>query len=139
MSRIIRWQMIEAGRPMWQHEITARSPGNDEVLVRVAGCGVCHTDLGFFYDGVRTVKALPLTLGHEISGIVEDAGANFHRLVGKAVIIPAVLPCGECELCRKGRGTICRLQEMPGNHIEGGFANHIVVPARYLCQVPVKD
>jgi 6-hydroxycyclohex-1-ene-1-carbonyl-CoA dehydrogenase len=46
-----------------------------------------------------------------------------------------VLPCGECELCRRGRGTICRRQKMPGNDIHGGFASHIVVPARGLCSV----
>jgi 6-hydroxycyclohex-1-ene-1-carbonyl-CoA dehydrogenase len=78
-----------------------------------------------------------LTLGHEISGIVEEAGTSFAALVGKAVIVPAVMPCGECELCRKGRGTICRRQKMPGNHIDGGFASHLVVPGRYLCPVAV--
>jgi 6-hydroxycyclohex-1-ene-1-carbonyl-CoA dehydrogenase len=51
------------------------------------------------------------------------------------VIVPAVLPCGECDLCRRGRGTICRRQKMPGNDIQGGFASHIVVPARGLCPV----
>ncbi|NIR47496.1 alcohol dehydrogenase catalytic domain-containing protein, partial [candidate division KSB1 bacterium] len=53
--------------------------------------------------------------------------------------IPAVMPCGECDLCLKGRGTICRKQNMPGNHIDGGFASHIVVPSKYLCPVPVED
>ncbi len=131
--------MTGAGLPMPQREIAAPSLTHDDVLVRVAGCGVCHTDLGFFYEGIRTVKAPPLTLGHEISGVVAAAGATFEALIGKAVIVPAVLPCGECELCRKGRGTICRRQKMPGNHIDGGFASHIVVPGRYLCPVPVQD
>ncbi len=124
---------------MLQKEIPLPRLVEDEVLVRVAGCGVCHTDLGFFYEGIRTVKSPPLALGHEISGLVEEAGENFQELVGKAVIIPAVLPCGECDLCHKGRGTICRQQKMPGNHINGGFASHLVVPARYLCEVPVQD
>ena len=48
----------------------ATSLGDNQALVEVAGCGVCHTDLGFFYDGVRTRKPLPLCLGHEISGRV---------------------------------------------------------------------
>ncbi|RMF70075.1 MAG: 6-hydroxycyclohex-1-ene-1-carbonyl-CoA dehydrogenase, partial [Calditrichaeota bacterium] len=59
--------------------------------------------------------------------------------LGKAVIVPAVLPCGECALCQKGRGTICRQQKMPGNHIDGGFASHVVVPGRYLCPVAVES
>lgn len=131
--------MTGVSQPMVQKEIPAPRFAEDDVLVRVAGCGVCHTDLGFFYQGIRTVKSPPLTLGHEISGLVEDAGANCHSLIGKAVVVPAVLPCGECELCRKGRGTICRQQKMPGNHIDGGFASHVIVPARFLCEVSVPD
>lgn len=139
MRAIECWQMTAAGQPMQPVRMDVPPLPKDDVLVRVMGCGVCHTDLGFFYDGVRTVKVLPLTLGHEISGVVEEAGAQFERLIGKAVIVPAVLPCGECELCRKGRGTICRQQKMPGNHLNGGFASHVVVPARYLCEVPIPD
>ena len=111
------------------------SPGAGEVAVGVAGCGVCHTDLGYFYDGVRTNHPLPLALGHEVSGRVVAAGAGAEAWLGKAVIVPAVLPCGECDLCKRGLGTICRKQKMPGNDIQGGFATHIVVPARGLCPV----
>jgi len=107
-------------------------PSAGEVVVEVAGCGVCHTDLGFYYDGVRVKSPLPLTLGHEISGRVV-AGAEAWQ--GKAVIVPAVIPCGECELCLSGHGTICKRQQMPGNDIQGGFATHIRVPARGLCPV----
>jgi 6-hydroxycyclohex-1-ene-1-carbonyl-CoA dehydrogenase len=111
------------------------TPGDDEVVVAVAGCGVCHTDLGYFYDGVRTNHPLALTLGHEISGRVVAAGAHAQSWLGRAVIIPAVLPCGECDSCKRGRPNICRNQKMPGNDIHGGFASHIVVPARGLCPV----
>lgn len=105
------------------------------MLVEVAGCGVCHTDLGYYYDGVRFNHPLPLTLGHEISGRVVAAGDGAGDWQGKAVLVPAVIPCGVCELCRSGHGTICRQQQMPGNDIQGGFASHIVVPARGLCPV----
>lgn len=104
-----------------------------EALVKVAGCGVCHTDLSFWHYGVQTKHALPLTLGHEISGTVVAGDKNW---LSKAVIIPAVLPCGECVLCKKGRSNICRNQLMPGNDFHGGFASHIKVPSRFLCEVP---
>lgn len=104
-----------------------------EVLVKVAGCGVCHTDLSFWHYGVQTKHALPLTLGHEISGTVIGGDPKW---MNKAVIIPAVLPCGECELCKKGRSNICRYQLMPGNDFQGGFASHIKVPSKFLCPVP---
>ena len=108
---------------------------SDQVLVRVVGCGVCHTDLGFFYDGVLTKKELPLALGHEISGRVVAAGAGAEGWLGKAVIIAAVIPCGQCDACSRGRPNICPHQQMPGNDIHGGFASHITVPARGLCEV----
>jgi len=123
------------GRPLTLEDVALAAPGYDEVVVRVAGCGVCHTDIGFWRDGVPTKRELPLTLGHEISGTVEDAGAGFRNLVGRDVIVPAVIPCGTCGLCRAGRGNVCRAQLMPGNDIDGGFAERIVVPGRGLCEV----
>ena len=131
--------MHKTGQPMEKAVSSVHSLSPNEVLVRVVGCGVCHTDLGFFYQGIGTVKSPPLTLGHEISGIVENAGSDAQNWIGKAVIVPAVLPCGECALCKKGRGNICRRQKMPGNHIDGGFASHVVVPSRYLCLVAVEN
>lgn len=136
MSEMISWQMVEVGKPFKKTTAPIPDPGPGEVRLKVAGCGVCHTDLGFLYDGVRTKSPLPLTLGHEISGIVEAAGQGAETWNGKAVIVPAVMPCGECDVCRRGLGNICRGQKMPGNDIQGGFATHIIVPAAQLCEVP---
>ena len=129
-----RWLMSAVNTPLQRVTFDA-APGAGEVTVAIAGCGVCHTDLGYFYDGVRTNHALPLALGHEVSGRVAACGAGAERWAGKAVIVPAVLPCGDCDLCRRGLATICRQQKMPGNDIQGGFASHIVVPGRGLCEV----
>ncbi|MDH4108727.1 MAG: 6-hydroxycyclohex-1-ene-1-carbonyl-CoA dehydrogenase [Gammaproteobacteria bacterium] len=126
--------MTEPGAPLSAADFAA-SPGDGEVVVAVAGCGVCHTDLGFYYDGVRTQHPLPLCLGHEISGRVLLAGAGAESWIGREVIVPAVIPCGECDSCRRGKPTICSRQRMPGNDIHGGFATHVVVPARGLCPV----
>jgi 6-hydroxycyclohex-1-ene-1-carbonyl-CoA dehydrogenase len=126
--------MTAVGSPFASEEFTAQA-GPGEVVIAIAGCGVCHTDLGYLYDGVRTVHPLPLALGHEISGRVVAAGEGAETWLGKAVIIPAVLPCGECDVCKRGLPNICRKQKMPGNDIHGGFATHIVVPARGLCTV----
>lgn len=107
---------------------------NGEVLVQVAGCGVCHTDLGYYYDGVPTIQKPPLALGHEIAGTVVAGDAGW---LGKEVIIPAVMPCRECMLCKTGRANRCLAQKMPGNStgIYGGFASHIPVPSADLCLV----
>lgn len=125
--------MTELNKEFSLVELDMPSINENEALVKIAGCGVCHTDLSFWHDGVRTKKDMPLTLGHEISGTVIEGPAH---LKGKNVIIPAVLPCGNCELCNKGRSNMCQNQLMPGNDFHGGFASHIVVPHKYLCQVP---
>jgi 6-hydroxycyclohex-1-ene-1-carbonyl-CoA dehydrogenase len=131
--KIYKWQMTELDKEFTLVEETMPSLKEEEALVEVAGCGVCHTDISFWHYGVQTKHALPLTLGHEISGKVVAGPAEW---LNKNVIIPAVLPCGECELCKRGRSNICRQQLMPGNDFDGGFASHIKVPARFLCPVP---
>jgi 6-hydroxycyclohex-1-ene-1-carbonyl-CoA dehydrogenase len=115
-------------------EIPVPELGAGDVLVEVAGCGVCHTDLGYFYDGVPTVNKPPLTLGHEISGTVVDGVKD---MIGKEVIIPAVMPCRNCAICDSGRGNRCLVQKMPGNSLGqfGGFSSHIAVPANDLCVI----
>lgn len=126
-------RFISVKEPLELQDMDTPKPQADQVLVRVAGCGVCHTDIGFWIDGVPTKKPLPLTLGHEISGTVVEAGAEFRHLMDREVIIPAVIPCGTCDLCQEGRGNVCRAQLMPGNDIDGGFAEYIAVPGRGLC------
>ncbi len=130
-----RWVMTAINEPMSRQDFTIEAPGAGDAVVEIAGCGVCHTDLGYLYDGVRLNHELPLALGHEISGRVIATGPGAEDWNGKAVIIAAVIPCGECDLCQRGKGTICRSQQMPGNDIQGGFASHITVPARGLCAV----
>jgi 6-hydroxycyclohex-1-ene-1-carbonyl-CoA dehydrogenase len=129
--------MTAPGAPLERRAREPQLPGPGEAVVAVAGCGVCHTDASFLFHGVRTRAPLPLTLGHEISGHVQQIGAGVDQdLLGAAVVVPAVLPCGECDLCTAGYRTICRSQIMPGNDRHGGFASHLVVPARFLCRVP---
>jgi 6-hydroxycyclohex-1-ene-1-carbonyl-CoA dehydrogenase len=131
----IRWVMTGKGKPLIPVKFDTLLSAADEVLIEISGCGVCHTDLGYYYDGVRTKHDLPLTLGHEISGRVVDAGANALWWLDHAVIVPAVIPCGHCDACRRGKATICVHQKMPGNDIHGGFASHIIVPAHGLCAI----
>src|SRR5689334_15518135 len=133
--RVDSW-VVRAPRQRMARESREEAPGPGQVLVTVAGCGVCHTDLGFFFDDVPTRQPFPLTLGHEISGTVIAAGPGAESWVGQAVVVPAVLPCGECPACAAGRGQICPRQVFPGCDVHGGFGSHTRVPARGLCPVP---
>ncbi len=148
-TKIQTWQMVKgptydkearkitAPGELQKTEIPVPELGEGEALVKVAGCGVCHTDLGYFYDGVPTITKPPLTLGHEISGTVVAAGSKFESLVGKNVIVPAVMPCNSCDICASGRNNRCLAQKMPGNSlgIYGGFSDYIPVPAEDLCVI----
>lgn len=132
-KHIDTWQMIRPG-DLVRTQIPMPDIKPGESVVRINGCGVCHTDLSYFYMGVPTVQPPPLSLGHEISGVVVGGESS---LMGREVIVPAVIPCGECELCRSGRSNRCLSQQMPGYSmgIYGGFSSHIVVPSKFLCVV----
>jgi 6-hydroxycyclohex-1-ene-1-carbonyl-CoA dehydrogenase len=144
-EKIHTWQMVQPAS--FNRETNESIPGRlekteipvpelkeGEVLVEVAGCGVCHTDLSYFYEGTPTVFKPPLTLGHEISGKVVSGDEAW---IGKEVIIPAVMPCRQCIICKTGHGNRCLDQKMPGNSlgIYGGFSDYIPVPSIDLCEI----
>ncbi|HLM91809.1 MAG TPA: zinc-binding dehydrogenase [Thermoplasmata archaeon] len=125
------------GTPLVVSEVPRPVPGSGEALVKVAACGFCHTDLHYLDHAVPTAKPPPLILGHEISGTVEELGSGASpRAVGDRVLIPSILPCGTCDMCRSGRANICPHLQMPGNHLDGGFAEFVRVPARDLVPLP---
>ncbi len=118
-------------------EVPTPSPGPGEVLVRVVGCGMCHTDLHYLDHGVKTFKEPPIILGHEAAGTVEKLGDGSADVAeGDRVLIPAVLSCGTCRYCRRGRENICDNLVMLGNNIDGAYAEFVVVPASQLISVP---
>ena len=108
-----------------------------DIRVKVAACGVCHTDLHYIEHGVPTFKKPPIILGHEASGVVDEVGAEVTRLVsGQRVLIPAVLTCGRCNYCRMGRENICSDMTMLGNHINGAYAEYVAVPTKDVLHLP---
>ncbi|MCP4106741.1 MAG: alcohol dehydrogenase catalytic domain-containing protein, partial [Desulfobacteraceae bacterium] len=144
-DKILTWQMVQPTSvnkdtgevtqgKLEKTEIPVPELKEGDVLVEIAGCGVCHTDIGYFFGGVPTVSKPPLTLGHEISGTVV---AGDEKWIGKEVLIPAVMPCRQCYLCKTRRGNRCLSQKMPGNSIGiyGGFSSHIPVPGIDLCEI----
>ena len=110
---------------------------SNEVLIRVAACGICHTDLHYLDHGVPTVKKPPMILGHEASGTIAARGSEVTEFrEGDPVLIPAVLTCGNCFFCRSGRENICQSMTMVGNNIDGAYAEFIAVPAKDIFHLP---
>lgn len=125
------------GRPLEVTSVPTPDPGRGEALVRVAGCGICHTDLHYLDHGVKTFKAPPLILGHEAAGTIARLGPEVDgRAEGERVLIPAVLSCGRCGYCRAGRENLCEHLVMLGNNVDGAYAEYVVVPAAELVPVP---
>lgn len=124
-------------RPLSLEEVPTPAPAPGQVLIRVAACGVCHTDLHYTDHGTPTFRKPPLILGHEISGTVEEVGEGVpSRKVGDRVLAAAVSSCGTCEACREGRENICAHGQMLGNHVDGGFAEYVAAPAKDTFLLP---
>jgi D-arabinose 1-dehydrogenase-like Zn-dependent alcohol dehydrogenase len=123
-----RLEVTEVDRPELEKD--------DDVILRVVACGLCHTDLGYIDFGVPTFKKPPIILGHEPAGIVEEVGRNVKNVkVGDRVLIGPVT-CGNCFFCRSGRENICESMIMIGNNLDGAFAEYVKVPARSLIKLP---
>lgn len=113
-------------------------PKGEEVIVRVRGAGVCRTDLRI-WKGTEAKPGfhLPLVLGHEIAGTVEDFGEAVTGLKkGEGVLVYSAWTDGTCRFCRRGLYNICPHQVIPGQTTDGGFAEHVVVPShRWLVKL----
>jgi 6-hydroxycyclohex-1-ene-1-carbonyl-CoA dehydrogenase len=130
--------VLHPGGRLELSEVSRPQPAAGEVLVRVAACGICHTDLHYIDHGVATFKS-PVILGHEVSGTVAGLGAGVTRFrEGERVLLPAVLTCGTCRTCRTGRENICEHMRMLGNHVDGAYAEYVVAPAKDCFALPVE-
>jgi len=120
-------------------EVPMPEPSWTEVRIRVAGCGVCHTDL-HIVEGTQTRVELPVTLGHEVAGWVDALGPDVDaRLaIDDAVVVHGGWGCGECRECRGGAEQRCDRSVAPGFQADGGYADAMLVPhARHL--VPLRN
>jgi 6-hydroxycyclohex-1-ene-1-carbonyl-CoA dehydrogenase len=125
------------GKPLAIEEVPVPEPRAGEILLRVAACGLCHTDLHYLDHGVATFKTPPIILGHEAAGTVERLGAGVSGFKeGEHVLAPSVWACGRCRFCRAGRENLCSDLVMPGNHTDGAFAEFLAVPAKELVRLP---
>ncbi|MEK9725106.1 MAG: alcohol dehydrogenase catalytic domain-containing protein [Rhodospirillaceae bacterium] len=140
------YRIKDYGAALVAQEDPTTMPGPGEVVVGVAGCGVCHSDVhiweGYFDMGggrkadLSRAHTLPFTLGHEVAGTVAAVGAGATAEVGDKVVVYPWIGCGDCDFCRRGEENLCGDARNIGVHVPGGYATHVVVPdARYLFSV----
>lgn len=129
-------RLVEIGRPLQAQEIPIPEIGRRDILVQVKAAGICHSDV-HYRAGVSPAGPLPLTLGHEVAGIVTQVGEEVTNLrPGDRVSLHYLLTCGDCEHCVRGSEQFCRHVSMIGKYRDGGFAEYIAVPARNAFLLP---
>ncbi|MGH8242454.1 MAG: alcohol dehydrogenase catalytic domain-containing protein [Steroidobacteraceae bacterium] len=128
-------RLLAPGQVLVDAQLEAPSPGPGELVVRVKAAGICHSD-AHYRSGVGSTRH-PLTLGHEVAGVVAETGAGVttHR-AGDRVCLHYLVTCGECRDCRADREQFCKTGEMIGKDRDGGFAELIRVPARNAHPLP---
>ncbi len=129
-------RLIRPGCPLELRDLPVPTPGPLEVLVRVRAAGICHSD-AHYRAGKSHVHPLPMTLGHEVAGVVEGTGRDVKNLKpGDRVCLHYLATCGECGYCRRDNEQFCSSGQMIGKYRDGGFAEFILMPARSLFKLP---
>ncbi|MET0842054.1 MAG: alcohol dehydrogenase catalytic domain-containing protein, partial [Methyloceanibacter sp.] len=134
----MRAMVLDApGKPLRSAELEVPEPGPGQVLIEVAACGVCRTDLHIF-DGELPHPKLPLVLGHEIVGRVAALGKNATGFaIGDRVGVPWLGGTdGTCRYCREGRENLCDNPRFTGYHIDGGYAGYAAADASFVFKLP---
>lgn len=113
-------------------------PGPGEALVRVAACGICGSDLhAYQYDPGYETMRIPVVLGHEFAGVVEEIGPAVDAVrPGDRVVMIAIQGCLRCDLCQAGKPHLCHRREVQGLHRDGGMAERVAVREPFLVPVP---
>jgi alcohol dehydrogenase, propanol-preferring len=138
----MRAMVLESAKPAEQSPLSLRdvpipAPRAGEIRVRVACCGLCHTDL-HAVEGDLPLPKLPLIPGHQIVGVLDAAGAGARRFrEGDRVGIPWLhSTCGQCDYCRRGAENLCDRARFTGYHVDGGYAESAVVGEEFACAIP---
>lgn len=129
--------LTRQGQPPELREIDTPEPGEGQVRVKVRACGLCRTDLHVM-DGDLDEPKLPLVMGHQIVGVVDQVGPDVEGLVeGDRIGIPWLgSSCGQCNFCRTGRENLCDDAKYTGYQIDGGFAEYCTADARFCFPIP---
>jgi propanol-preferring alcohol dehydrogenase len=128
----------EFGAALKIEEMPVKEPQENQILVKVISCGVCHTDLHACNGDWPVKSKMPLIPGHEAIGYVAALGKGVHQVKeGDIVGVPWLhSACGGCEYCITGWETLCDTQQNGGYSVDGGFAEYVIADARYVAHFP---
>ncbi|MGZ4809630.1 MAG: alcohol dehydrogenase catalytic domain-containing protein [Thermoanaerobaculia bacterium] len=127
--------MLGTGQRLSAVDVSDPSPRAGEVVIEIRAAGICHSD-GHYRAGRGNVR-LPLTLGHEIAGVVVSAGRGVKSVrAGDRVAVHYLISCGDCDACRRRGEQFCETGRMIGKELDGGYAERIVIPAANAIPVP---
>ena len=128
---------VGAGEQLQLRELPTPRPAEGQVLIRVAACAVCRTDLHVI-DGELSQPKLPRVLGHEIVGVVAETGSGVDRLsIGDRVGVPWLgWTCGTCRYCLSGHENLCEKARFTGYDVDGGFAEFTLADQRFCFALP---
>jgi D-arabinose 1-dehydrogenase-like Zn-dependent alcohol dehydrogenase len=137
MGNMLAARLVEPGEPLRIDEVPIPEPSADEVLVRVAACGLCGTDIHLAVDGDIPVAHTPITLGHEGAGEVAGIGSEVTGIKegDRLALFPSAI-CGRCRFCRAGRESLCEASKVYGMARDGSLAHYIAAPARAVIPIP---
>ena len=129
-------RFVGVKQPLEMQEIPIPEIGGRDILVKVRAAGICHSD-AHYRAGISPVRPVPLTLGHEVAGVVETIGAQVTNVkVGDRVCLHYNITCGDCYHCSTGNDQFCEKVLMLGHYMDGGYAEYISVPARNAIRLP---
>lgn len=129
-------RLVDIGQPLEMQDVPLPTIGIKDVLVRIKAAGICHSDV-HYRAGTSPVKPLPMTLGHEVAGLVEQTGPQVTSVrVGDRVCLHYLITCGDCHHCSTGHEQFCVKGMMLGKHCDGGYAEYIAVPSRSVLPLP---
>jgi 2-desacetyl-2-hydroxyethyl bacteriochlorophyllide A dehydrogenase len=129
-------RLVKSGSLLEAQEIAIPPIGACDVLIQITAAGICHSD-AHYRAGISPVEPLPVTLGHEVAGIVEKVGAEVGGFgIGDRVCVHYLVTCGQCIYCQAGTEQFCPAAQMIGKHRDGGYAEFIVVPERSVFRLP---
>ncbi len=129
-------RLFEQKQPLKMQEIEVPRVDTKDVLIRVKAAGICHSD-AHYRSGVTKVGPMPVTLGHEVAGVVDQVGPDVTRFkADDRVCVHYLISCGECHYCSRGSEQFCKTGKMIGKHRDGGWADYISMPERSVFHLP---